>query len=96
MSGQSQAQSNKERRSVYPKHQDNNEIMAEELGEEDKNNDQGSLSKESDPDSEDKNKMKDSKNVLQFGELSIRLGNTAFGPVNYLNKVKPDAKNVSP
>jgi hypothetical protein len=96
MSGQSQAQSNKERRSVKPKHQDTNEIMSEELGEEDKNNDQGSLSKESDPDSDDKNQMKDSQHVLQFGELSIHLGNTAFGPVNYQNKVKPNSKNLSP
>lgn len=59
MSGESQAQSNKGEIGAKQDYEHYNEVMAEELGEEDKNNDQGSLSKESDPGSDDKNLMKD-------------------------------------
>ena len=78
MSGESDNQSNQDLIVVKNDYEDKNEVMKEELGEEDHNNDQGSLSKESDTGSDDKNTNKDCKNILQMGTMYIDLTKSAF------------------
>lgn len=55
-----------------------NDTMPEEINEEDKNNDQGSLIINSDSGFDDNINAEMNMNILQFGHLSINLEQSAF------------------
>jgi hypothetical protein len=62
--------------------QEANQPMSQELGEEDKSGEQGTLSKGSDPDSDSKNPTNENMNIVRFGDMTVNLNLSAFGKFN--------------